>query len=204
MATQEQWFERLKGWVPSWFFEEEEYNVAVFQAIAAVLARLDLAGLEHVSQTYIDQAEAGFLDEHGNERTVPRGPGELDNNYRVRIRNIANTSSCPSIKQIVDALLDVGEATIVEDFEAQIFLNREVFYNRGYIFLIPIKDTFSIIVDKQVHAPYSFYDREYFYTRESFIGTNESSIELFELIVEAVNRAKALGTLYRVIERVGA
>lgn len=203
MATQEEWFQRLSGWVPQWFFEEEVQNVAVFQGIAAVLAKLDAVGLQHISQTYLETAEAGYLDEHGAERNTPRVAGELDSQYRVRIRNIVNSSNCPAIKQLVDALLDVGEATIVEDHEGTIFLDREVFFNRGAILVTEIMNTFSIIVDNQVHAPYSFYTREYFFGREDFIGTNESSLELFQLIVEAVNRAKALGTLYRVIERVG-
>ena len=203
MATQAQWYERLKGWVPAWWFEEEENNEAVFQAIAAVCAKLDSVGLQHVTQTFICQAEAGYLDEHGAERNTPRFAGELDVQYRIRVKNIINSSNCPAIKGIVDALLDVGEATIVEDFDSAIFLNSEEFYNRGSILVTEIMNTFSIIVDNQVHAPYSFYTREYFYGREHFIGTNESSLELFQLIVEAVNRAKALGTLYRVIERVG-
>ena len=115
---------------------------------------------------------------------------------------IANTVSCPAIKALVDALLIVGEATVLEDFEGNVFFDREEFYNRGRIMIDPIKDTFSIIVDMQLHEPYSFYDREDFMEREDFIGANNSPLKIFNLIVEQVNANKAFGTLYRVIERV--
>lgn len=204
MASQEDWYKKLKSFVPGWFFEEEEQiNEAVFQGLAALFSELELRADEHQAETFILQADSGYLDEHGFERNLTRGDGELDPPFAERIRNIINTSNRPAIKALVDALLEVGESTVVEDFDHNLYFNRESFFNRGEIFIDAIYNVFSIIVDRQVHAPYSFYDREYFYTREDFIGTNESSLKLFELIVDAVNRAKALGTLYRLVERVG-
>lgn len=201
-STQEEWFLKLKSWVPQWFFHEVENSEAIFYGIAKVLERMECELDNHVTETYICTASDGFLDEHGYERTVFRQPLEFDSTYAERIKNITNSTSCPTIKQIVDALLDVGECEIVEDFEAALFFDRETFFNRGQLMIEPIYNTFSVIVDKQVHAPYSFYDREYFTDREDFIGTNESSNELFNLIIQAVNDAKALGTLYRLVERV--
>ena len=202
MATQEQWYQKLRSWVPVWFFNEEYYNDAVFYGLARVLSELDARSREHQAETFILQADGAYVDEHGLERNLERGTFELDALYAERIRYIKNSTSKPEIKRLVDALLSVGESIIIEDWESGLFCDRESFYSRGSVFIDGIYNVFSIIVDKQVHAPYSFYSREYFCDREDYTGTNESSLALFELIVDAVDRAKALGTLYRVIERV--
>jgi len=203
--TQEQWYEKLKATLPSHYFcdDDPENFEAIFQGVAAVFKRVGDTLDNHFKETFICQAVDGYLREHGKERSILRASGETTSNYAQRIKNLTNTTSCPEIKRVVDALLDVGESIILEDFDSGIFASRESFLSRGEIMLIPIKDTFSIIVDKQVHEPYSFYDREYFFTREDFIGRLESSLELFQLIVQTVNRNKACGTLYRVIERLG-
>jgi len=199
--SQAQWYAKIKTWVPNWWFEEIENQQAVFQGLAKVLAELEVELDAHITETFICQADGDYLDEHGLERNLTRKTGESDADFCTRIRNLTNSTNCPAIKSLVDDLLEVGEATIVEDYNAAFFCDREAFLNRGHLLLDQIYNAFSIIVDKQVHAPYSFLDREYFATRENFIGRNDSAIELFELIVEAVNRAKALGVLYRVIER---
>ena len=41
MASQEEWFNKLKSWVPTWFFREETNNVAIFEGIAKVLSEID-------------------------------------------------------------------------------------------------------------------------------------------------------------------
>lgn len=203
--TQDQWFEKLKAAIPAHYFcDSDPVNFeAIFQGLAAVFKRIGDALDNHFRETFICQAVDGYLDQHGVERNITRTSGETTFNYSQRIKNITNTTSCPEIKRVVDALLDVGEASITEDFNGGVFFQRESFFNRGEILITPIKDTFSIVVDKQVHAPFSFFDREHFFDREDFIGRLESSQELFELIVETVNRNKACGTLYRLIERAG-
>lgn len=199
--NQDIWFDKLKSWVPQWFFEEEQFNVAVFQGIAKLLNEMECMLDNHIRETFLCQAVNGYLDEHGLERNLKRFLGELDTTFRERIKNLTNTTSCPAVKLIVDALLDVGESLIIEDFNGSLFFNRENFISRGEIMINPIYNTFSIIVDKQIHEPYSFYDRENFLDREDFIGLSESRLELFQLIVEHVNKSKSLGTLYRLIER---
>lgn len=203
MANREQfWFDKLKTFVPECFFSDSGISEAYFHGIAKVLNRIECQLDEHFTETFICNAVEGFLDEHGLERNITRTSGELDFQLSERIKNITNSTSCVEIQRIVDALLDVGTATILEDFDAELFFDREdAFYNRGDLLIDPIYNVFSIIVDKQVHEPYSFFDRENFYDREDFIGRQDSSLALFELIVEAVNRAKALGVLYRLVER---
>jgi len=202
MATKAQWYGKLQGWLPQWWFSQNP-DEAVLWGMAAVLEKLEGSLTEHQLETFILEAATGYLDEHGLERNLARFRGELNPPFAERIRNITNTTNVPAIKAIVDALLEIGEATIVEDYEASVFYGREHFFNRGEILIVAIYNVFSIIVDNQLHAPYSFYERANFYVREDFHGAKESSLELFELIVEAVNRAKALGTLYRLVERVG-
>jgi len=199
--TKAEWYPRLVGWLPDWWSSSGEEE-AILWGMAAVLERMDSVLGEHFAETFITQAMQGYLDEHGIERNLTRYTNELNSHFADRIRNITNTTNKPAIKAIVDALLDVGTSTIVEDFESGVFFNTEDFLSRGELYIEAIYNVFSIIVDNQVHAPYSFFTREDFCDREDFIGTNESSLELFQLIVEAVNRAKALGTLYRLIERV--
>ncbi len=205
MATKQEIFDRLKSFVPCWFFEGQQggVNEAYFFGIAAVMERVSLALDEHIKETFICQAEGGYLDEHGLERNLTRTTGEINANFADRIKNISNTTSCPVIKDVVDALLQVGESTIVEDGAQTIFLNRESFMNRGEIMVDPIENVFSIVVDNQVHAPLSFLNREHFLNREDFIGRQESSLELFQLIVDQINKNKACGTRYRLIERAG-
>ena len=201
MATQEQWYNKLRSFVPAWFFELEDNNVAIFQGIAKILEAVDTAASQHQEQTFILQSENGYTDEHGFERNLTRLTNEIDLLFAERIRNISNITSCATLQEVINALLDVGTAVIVEDFDSNTFFSREQFFNRGDLLLEDIYNTFSIVVDSQIHAPYSFASRENFFSREDFVGTNESSLELFELIIDAINRSKALGIAYRVIEK---
>lgn len=201
LLTQQQWYEKLRSFVPLWYFETEENQVAHMQAVAAVLEASDDDIIDHCDQTFITKATGEFLDEHGFERSLSRIGLELDPQFRNRIRNLGNKSNCPDLQALIDLFLMVGTATITEDYNSAIFANRESFVNRGTVVIDPIEQAFSVLVDKQIHAPYSFVDREYFSDREDYVGTNESSQYVFDLIVQVVNQNKACGVLYRVIER---
>ncbi len=204
--TQQQYFEKLKAMVPDWYFLNERLNVATFQGIAAVFARLHESAEEHFKETMIKTPNASelFLDAHGEERNVTRLPSEADPIYSERIRNITNLSDNPAIKSIVDALLVNGESIVRDGFNSRLFLNRETFYNRGDIFSDIFYNVFTIIVENQLHEPYSFMNRENFLSREDFFGATESSLAIFEQIAAAVDKAKAFGVLYRILERQAA
>lgn len=200
--SQSQWFDKLKSLYPSWFFEEELYQVAYLQGFALLLSEIQGDSDAHLLETYILEAHNGFLDAQGDERSIDRIALEFDDQYRVRVQNLTNQSNLPAIKRIVDKLLIVGESTVIEDWEALVFFDRDGYLNRGEILIDEVYNCFSIIVDKQKHEPYSFLDREEsFCDREFFWGMQESSDYVFSLILEAVNKAKALGVFYRVIER---
>lgn len=199
--TVDQWETKLYNILPPWYFEKEDIQVAHVRALAKVLATLDQDAQDHFLETFIAESDGEFLDNHGAERTIERFTDELDPQYQVRVRNMRNQSNCPAIKKVVDQFLIVGECLILEDYNAAIFFDREDFLNRSQFLIVEIYNVFNIIVEKQLHEPYSFLDRGYFAGREDFIGTNESSDYVFQLITEAVNDIKAESFMYRVIER---
>lgn len=201
--TQAQWFEQLKSWVPEWFFEKEENNVAIMQALARILSESEADVADQKMQTYILEAGSPYLDLHGFERAVTRLIGELNPPYakRIRLKSLVSQLSKPSLLSIINGLLIKGVASIREDFSGSIFSDREEFCNRGSIIIDPIENTFSILVDKQIRDPYSFADREFFCDRNNFVGDADSDDSVFELIVAAVSENKAFGALYRIIER---
>lgn len=203
MKNKQQWYDTLKAWVPQWFFEAEDYNSALFYAMARVLEQVGLDIQDTLDQTYLDRASGSYLDLHGDERVVPRLPGENDPPYAVRIKSksLVSQISKPALIRLINQLLIRGVAAIKEDWEGGVFFSRNSFFNRGEIVLQPIENTFTIVVDKQIHEPYSFFNREHFLDREDYIGTAESSDLVFQLILNAVNDNKALGVFYRIIER---
>ena len=202
--TTDQWFAKLRSFVPDNIFEEEEFQKAHWRGIAAVLSQLQLDFDGHFNETFILQADTNVLNEHGAERSLSRTERESNITFADRVRNLTNQSNCPAIKSLVDTFLINGEATIMEPSSTKsnglAFANRGTFLNRKTAFAQISYNTFSILVDEQKHAPYSFLNREQFTNREDFVGSNESSDRVFDLIVEAVNDIKALGILYRVIE----
>ena len=202
--TQAEWFAKLKGFVPRYIWEKDELNTAILQAMAAGLSKVQEGVDSYIADTYIQTAKDGVLDTHGNERSLTRLTGqirELDAQYSKRVRSLVNQSNVPALVSLINNFLIAGVARIRDDYEAQVFLDREFFCDRGAITIDPqIINTFTVIVDKQIHPPYSFSDREYFLDREDFMGGSESSDYIFEVIKKVIDDNKALGTLYRIIE----
>lgn len=200
--TKDEWEARLRTWVPSWYFERDVNAKAQMAALAAVLADLETVLKGHFDETFITRAGGDTLDLHGSERNVARLTGEIDGPFANRIRYIVNNSNIISIKALVDALLINGEAIITEDYNAQIFCDRENFITPNSIMLSQIiKDAFTVLIPFQIHPPYSFFDRENFCGREDFYGRYTSSDEIFASVVAAVEAARAAGCLFRVIEK---
>ena len=202
--TQEQWLEKIRSFVPNWYFEDEENQIAHAYALAELMRRIELDIEDHVQQTYIGQSTGGNLNDHGDERTTDRITDEFDAQYRVRVQSLKNKSNCPDMKALIDQLLMVGEAEIREDFEGDLFLDRGVYLSRGEVLISDIVNVFTVVVDEQKHEPYSFLNREYFLDRDEFVGTDVSSQYVFDLLKEALDKSKAEGTSYRIIERSNA
>jgi len=197
----ELWKRKVDAFVQNSVYKDTELTEAVMWGLAAVLCKIDSTLSFHVVQTYICQAERAYLLEHGRERKVEAEIDETDVSYSTRIKQIANKVSCPDIKAVVDALLDFGEADIIEDGNSAIFFNRDSFFNRNEVMISRVETAFTILIDNQVHEPYSFADSEFFADRDSHMGHIKSNLELFNIIIEAVNAVKACGTAFRLIER---
>lgn len=204
MLTQEQWFNKLSSFVPKWVLQENKNAEAHFWGLAKVLETLQVDVYNHLRETFITTASGEFLDILGNDRNKYRYTRELEESFRQRIREIINSVTYSAIKSLVDSMLINGECTIIEHYKSSLFYNRSAFYNRN---AIPVDDLtynfFTIVINHQIPEATTFYNRENFYNRDFALGAVNSSIELFEGIINAVNENKALGTEYRLIERTG-
>lgn len=199
--SQQSWYDKLRTSVPSWVFENKNFNEGLFQAFAKSLDSIEVNFKGHLSETFIDTSEGKYLDQHGQERDIERTSGELDPSYASRVKKIENNSNCVGIKSIVDAFLVNGESQIIEHFNVSNFYDRESFIDRDIIDVEVLFNAFTIMVSKQIPAATNFYNREVFMNREFIGGSDTSDINIFNNIVESVNKAKAFGTVYRLIER---
>jgi len=199
--SQSQWYEKLKQLVPSWVFEREEFNASMFQGMAKILETSQLQYEAHLRETFIDTAGEEFLNIHADERSIEKTPSDSISTYRQKIKNILNNSNCSGLKNLVDSLLIRGTSTFVEHFAAENFMDRGAFLNRNVIGVDVIYNAFTILVDYQIPDPSGFLNRESFYDREYLQGSSTSLDSVFENIVQTVNKNKAFGTVYRLIER---
>ena len=199
--SQQSWYNKLRNSVPSWVFEDKNFNESLFQGFAKSLDEMQTNFSDHLGETFIDTATERYLDQHGIERDISRTENELDSSYSSRVKRIKNDSNCVGIKSIVDAFLVNGESQIIEHFNISNFYGRESFLNRDIIDVEVLFNAFTIMVNKQIPTATNFYSREVFLNREFIGGSDTSDINIFNNIVEAVNQAKAFGTVYRLIER---
>lgn len=181
--TQQEWFEKLKGWVPSWVFEKEDVNVATFQAIAKVLAEAQASAAAQAAQTFLDNATGSLLDLHGSERDVTRVPGESDNSYRERIRLIENTTSEDTLLALIRAVINNGEPLAIENWSYG-FFDDEIFCDcDDSIYLSKTKNynRFTIVVPPQDLPDDSFFK---------------------SIVTKTIDDNKALGTFGDIVYRV--
>jgi len=198
--SQDQWEAKLQRLVQSWF-PQRTGTEAVVKSIAKTLAEQQIVVQNHISETFIDTGSDEYVALHGSERSVERLAGENLSSYRERVKLITNKSNLPAIRDIVQALLLRGSPTIIEHHDASNFLNRNSFLNRNIIDYQVLYNAFTILIDFQIPEATSFYNREAFLNREFLNGSSISSDTVFANIIEAVNKNKAYGTVYRLIER---
>lgn len=201
--TQDQWYEKLKSLVQTWAVKNPG-SIANFKAIAKTLSEQQLVAENHVKETFIDTGSDDYVALHGDERSVERLPGENLSSYRARVKIITNKSNLPAIREIVQAQLIRGQPTIIEHHDASNFLNRDSYLNRNIIDYQVLYNAFTILIDYQIPEPTSFLNREAFLNREFLSGSSISSDTVFANIIQAVNKNKAFGTVYRLIERVNS
>lgn len=178
--TQQQWYDKISKWVPVWFFENENLQVAVFQAMAKLLESMDEEMRAQFDESFISRAANLTLDQHGYERSIFRLTGESDTNYALRIRNMTTSLDPVSLEALVNSLLLTGTCVLTEhDYEGN-FLGIDSFMDRSTIFTDIFYCVFSIIFEYQ--------------------GASQEAEDAIMAIATAVNASKALGTLYRITE----
>lgn len=196
------WYAKIKRQVPSWVFEKDQKSRSVVYGIASVFNAIELNYKEHITETQIDNASEEYLIQIGEERGKPRIDGELLSIYRKRVKEIVNRSNCPAIKSLVDDIIINGESLIVEhDNFGLFYMNRSAYLNRGILPTELLYNAFTIFVPSQIPEPVTFLNRENFLNTEDLLGSSESSISLFQQIINTVNINKAFGEVYRLYEQ---
>lgn len=199
--TKQQWEKKLKSLVPSWVFETQDGNAsAVFKGMGAVLAKAQEQYLDHVKETFIDQGSDDYVGLQGFERDVERLENESLDSFRVRVKTIVNKSNLPAIKKLVDGMLVNGQCVIIEHSSPMNFCDRSGFLNRLVIDFSVLYNAFTILIDDQSPDPESFLSRGYF-ADMSYAGAGIDNSDVFQNIIQAINKNKAYGTVYRLIER---
>lgn len=178
--SQAQWYEKIKSWVPSWFFDDEVYSEAVFQALAKAFSQADSEMRSYLADTFILSATGYTLDQFGYERNIIRYANENDAQYLQRIRNMANVLTPSSLILLANTFLITGEAKLIEHEVGGIFTDSESFLTRQEVFTNYDYNLFSVVVPNQ--------------------GTSPDAQTALNSIAQTINNSKALGTLYRLIE----
>lgn len=119
--TKDQWYAKLKTWVPSWYFEGEEKTVCftrgTFKGFAAILSQISQDCDDQVNSTYIMNAAdvAPIVDLHGAERNLTRN-GEIDSVYKPRIRDsLFKPVGSVQLAAAVNAVLVNGPAALIDN-----------------------------------------------------------------------------------------
>ena len=198
----EKWLQRLKAVVPAWVLRTPAgRTAAVFKAMASMMADIEKNLGEHIAETYIDTARGDFLNMIGDGRGKPRQPGEHDSRYRIRIKSIVNASSCPDIKSLIDPLLVSRRKAFVGSLQRP-FTDGRTFADSGAILQdFEEKNTFAVIVPRQVLPALSFADSGAFADNTAFAGSLKADREIFDSIYQIVENEKAFGTLWMFLER---
>lgn len=125
--TTDQWYDKLKSWVPSWYFEGDEQQVCfsrgVFKGFAAILSQVQEDCDDQQASTFImnDKDIAPIIDLHGAERNQPRN-GELDAPYKIRIRDsLFKHMDESALADSINAQLESGTVTMIENSQNGFF-----------------------------------------------------------------------------------
>lgn len=100
---------------PSWLNEPAEVMDAMLEIAVSVFERV--YGSIHAlhDRTFLDLADGDWLNEHGNERLIPRtDPTETDVSYRPRIKGIEDKVTVAAIAAGVDRVLTNGTSEVRE------------------------------------------------------------------------------------------
>lgn len=180
MASQSEWFDKIKSFVPDWLLSETEYATKVIQSIAKGIAEAEASTRSQIDETFVDLASTKYLDTHGYERSIFRDPSETDAQFKERVKYIQNSVSPLSLKGLIQGSLNNGIATIVENWDYG-FADEDIFPDDGLtIFLSGSKryDYISVVIPKQ---------------------TIPDDTAIKRMIVESIQKNKTLGVIVDIV-----
>ena len=201
--TKEDFLRKIRSLIPSWTYSNEprRFN-AVLGGIASVLEKFQEDVENNINETFLDQSTGEYLDLYGSGRGLPRFDGEVDSAYRARLKEYQSTTSCRSLKQIVDSLVANGESRIVEGGALRSFLNEEAFIGVNFSTTgFQARNVFfTVHIDPQIPPPLSFLGFNTFLDNDLFAGTLDSKELILDRIITAVENTKAFGVKWELIE----
>lgn len=213
---------------PWWLREPENGTDAVLRGMAAAFERVEGSIETLFARTFIDRADASWLDEHGNERSRPRvrranpANDESDDLYRPRIKGWPDAVTRPAVLAAVNAVLVIGEARIEEWLPDSAFAcptgSIDISAFAGECTAFSSRRGFSLYIEPQAA---STNDTAWAVSNgagslESFAVQNtgdgsypddpgtfadRSNLEwsgVYALVIETIKRTKAAGVAYRV------
>lgn len=199
--TQQEWFEKIASFVPSWWFTEQgHYAEAIFQGLAAVFAQVEQDSEDQFDQTFLTRATSPVLDLLGSERHIDPLPGETPALYLKRIQQITSHPAKADILAFIDSILLTPGAKIFQAPQDSPYCSRGSFCGRDDYLLQLRKNFFLVVVPKQVHAPYSFTGRSLYCGRGSYVGSLDSTAAAYATIIAGVNQLKAFGVMWGLVE----
>jgi hypothetical protein len=199
--TQSEWFDKLKSFVPGWRFSSDSApTIAVFQAVAAVLAAVEEDSEDQFNATFLTRSVTPVLDLLGNERSIPRIPDEPPALYVARMQQITSHTNKPDIAAMIDSLLIIPGVKILEAPVDSPYCSRGTFCSRDTYLMELRQNYFIAVIPKQTHDPYSFLSRSNFCSRSNFIGSLDVTSTAYTTIIAAVNALKALGVMWGLVE----
>lgn len=102
-------------------------------------------------RTRIGDADGAWLDQHGHERSIQRAVGESDTDYQARLMVFPDALTKPAILAAVNAILQVGVATMDEHIPDGAFCDIQTI--QGFVDTSVTYETsrcFTVFIDEQL------------------------------------------------------
>ncbi len=190
--TLDQWKAKISKWVPSSFFidngvERKDISNAMFYAMAAVFQQVEQDMSDQYDATFILDSEAPILDLLGDERSVPRLPGQLDPSYAINVQNsLFLQVGRLELETVINNALFVGSVFLLEN------------ENYGFFDDADISDTQGIPYFDDHYTRWIDLTKWYNWWTAIFPDQNEApdQFAVFANVIAAIENNKAYGTTY--------
>ena len=194
--TVDQWYAKLKKWVPGWWFENNNnlsvaVTSAIFYGAAAVYQQIEQDMLDQQAATFILNSPAPVLDLLGDERSVARTTGESDASFQPVVQNcLFRNVGQVELLALINAQLTVTPAFLIENEQYGFYDDADVSTTNG----IPYFDDYwSRWLSTQ--KTYNWW------TVIIPIQTGGTDATIMANLISIIEANKALGTTYDVLYR---